>query len=280
MADTDASGKGDVKDSVEPSASFVRPNTGEHPNTSLNSFGEFQHKEFDASYDHTPFTSVNPSGPSGGSKFIHPFMMERFIDDSGDTRLRIYGGNLYYTINSLLFKNVQNYSSSYVLQIEEQPKVQGVIKPDDVIAGYSAILDDNGNATVHKAKEYAANEAYGDFYLQWSVVISRYPIAEDGLADTASPVGEFFDFTAIALYRTTVGAAVSDSPIDVCDIDGSGEDMQLVRGSGSGSSNVGTYYAKIGTSYDPDAAGTHSKTIEQELFNHVYWSPFILSETE
>ena len=52
MADTDASGKGDVKSPVESSASFVRPDTGDHPNTSLNPFGEFQHKEFDASYDH------------------------------------------------------------------------------------------------------------------------------------------------------------------------------------------------------------------------------------
>ena len=90
MADTDASGKGDVKSPVESSASFVRPDTGDHPNTSLNPFGEFQHKEFDASYDHNPFTSVNPpAGTSSSSKYIHPFMLERFIDAEDHRRLRV-----------------------------------------------------------------------------------------------------------------------------------------------------------------------------------------------
>lgn len=277
MADTDASGKGDIKSSVESSASFVRPDTGEHPNTSLNPFGEFQHKEFDASYDHNPFTSVNPAGPSGGSKFIHPFMMERFIDDSGDTRLRIYGGDLYYTINSLLFSRVENYSSSHVLQILHQPKVQGVVKAGDV-TGFTALEDDDGNDTVYKAIEYDTSDAYGDFYLQWSVVVSRKPIKVDGLLD--SDDNPFFAFSSVTLYRTTVGGVVVDLPIGSNEVNGSGSTLELLRGTGSGSANVGTYYAKIGTSYDPDDTDTDSKTLEQVLFNHVYWSPLILSETE
>ena len=93
MADVSSEGRRDFKQPSEASPSTnIRPDVGQNPNTQQGPYGQFEHTAFDASYDHTPFTSVNPSGPSGGSKFVHPFMMERFTDDVGDTRLRIYGG--------------------------------------------------------------------------------------------------------------------------------------------------------------------------------------------
>lgn len=114
MADTDASGRRDVKQSVESSVALVRPGFGELPFTNPNPLGEFQHQLFDASYDHSPYTSFNNSGGSRGSggsgalslteTAVHPFKLERFTDASGVTRTRVYRGFLRYCINT--FKTV------------------------------------------------------------------------------------------------------------------------------------------------------------------------------
>ena len=268
MADIDSEGKGDIKESTESSASFVRPDEWEHPNTQLNPFGEFQHQEFDASYDHTPFTSVSPAGPSGGTKFIHPFMMEMFVDDDDDIRLRIYGGFLYHTISTLIFQKSTIYGANTVINVKEQPEIMGFTEEE--VTGFTALQDDDGNDTVYKAKEYPASESYGDYYVTWIVSISK----------TASFSAAF---SSVALFRndTPGGAEQDDSTINLLEtVDGGTGEAQLRRGSGSGTDHVGTYYAKIGTAYHPDVAETKSKTIEQVLFNHVYWSPTIVAETE
>ena len=70
MADVSSEGKRDFKQPSEASPSTnIRPDVGQNPNTQIGPYGQFEHTAFDASYEHTPFTSVNPSGPSGGSKF-------------------------------------------------------------------------------------------------------------------------------------------------------------------------------------------------------------------
>ena len=272
MADVSSEGRRDFKQPSEASPSTnIRPDVGQNPNTQQGPYGQFEHTAFDASYDHTPFTSVNPSGPSGGSKFVHPFMMERFTDDVGDTRLRIYGGKFFHTITTLVFARA-TYNNNHDLQIEKQPSISGII--EEPVAGFSPIQDDDGNDTVLTSIEYPANESYGDFYVKWSVTISQ----DQNFSAT-------FGNNNVLVHRvartTEDGTDQNDANIALLEaINKNTGSAELRRGDGTGSDHVGTYYAKIGTSYDPSVTGTNSKTIEQVLFNHVYWSPTIVAESQ
>jgi len=103
MADIDASGRGDVKESA--GSSLTELNLVDNP------YGEFQHNIFDANYEHSPYTSFNGSGASSGSGSglgsitpVHPFKLERFVDSSGSPRTRLYKGYLRYCINT--FKTI------------------------------------------------------------------------------------------------------------------------------------------------------------------------------
>ena len=108
MADIDARGREDVKESVQPSESFVRQPSGEHPHSVRSEYGEFSHALFDANYDHSPYASFNAGGVSGGSgggvvipKFIHPFMLESFLDpETSISYTKIYQGDVYVKINT------------------------------------------------------------------------------------------------------------------------------------------------------------------------------------
>lgn len=134
MADIEASGRGDVKPFVDSSAALVRPGPGEQPFTTANPFGEFQHQLFDASYDHSPYSSFNntgssmPSGDSGSlsvtpQSIVHPFKLERFTDASGATRTRIYRGFLRYCINT--FKTVIEDDTNSVESYHATEKTDG-----------------------------------------------------------------------------------------------------------------------------------------------------------
>ena len=133
MADIDASGRRDVKQSVESSVALVRPGFGELPFTNPNPLGEFQHQLFDASYDHSPYTSFNNSGGSRGSggsgalslteTAVHPFKLERFTDASGVTRTRVYRGFLRYCINT--FKTVIEDDTNSVTSYHATEKTDG-----------------------------------------------------------------------------------------------------------------------------------------------------------
>lgn len=287
MADVD-DGKKDVKASTESTAAPAASATaGELPHTQLNPYGGFQHKEFDVGYGEAPSVSVNPPVTSSSSKFIHPFMMERFIDDDGDTRLRIYGGYLYHCVNTIVFKRTEDddeatfgSGNAYFMHVDNQPNIVGFTQED--VTGFTAIKDDDDNDTVYKSKEYATSEAYGDFYLNWQVQVSTGVPA--GWPTEANDDVTFVDFTAVSLYRTAVGAGLGAvANIAALTTQGSGvasSDIQLRRGTGGGSDHVGNYYEKIGTSYDPAHEDTKSKTIEQVLFDHVRWSPTIVAESE
>ena len=269
MADVSSEGKRDFKQPSEASPSTnIRPDVGQNPNTQIGPYGQFEHTAFDASYDHTPFTSVNPSGPSGGSKFVHPFMMERFTDDSGDTRLRIYGGKFFHTITTIIFARA-TYDNNHTLQVSSQDAIAGI--KEEPVAGFSAIQDDDGNDTVLTSIEYPANESYGDFFVKWSPTVSK-----------TEAFGVVFGNNNVVIHRVAnIGSVQNDAEISNLEaININSGSAQLRRGDGTGSDHAGTYYAKIGTSYDPSVAGTNSKTIEQVLFNHVYWSPMIVAESE
>lgn len=109
MADIDASGRGEVKPSVDSSVALVRPGPGELPFTTANPFGEFQHQLFDASYDHSPYSSFNnpgssmPSGNSSGFSLatnMHPFKIVQTVNDQGAVVTRVFLGRLRYCINT------------------------------------------------------------------------------------------------------------------------------------------------------------------------------------
>ena len=110
MADTDASGRRDVKQSVESSVALVRPGFGELPFTNPNPLGEFQHQLFDASYDHSPYSSFNNTGGSRGSgdsgagfslaTNMHPFKIVQTVNDQGAVVTRVFLGRLRYCINT------------------------------------------------------------------------------------------------------------------------------------------------------------------------------------
>ena len=124
MADIDASGRGEVKPSVDSSVALVRPGPGELPFTTANPYGEFQHQLFDASYDHSPYSSFNnpgssmPSGGSGALAFpsnMHPFKIVQGVNDQGLVVTRVFIGRLRYCINTFntVLENDTNSVQSY-----------------------------------------------------------------------------------------------------------------------------------------------------------------------
>ena len=81
MGAPDASGRDKVEVSWSSSAQYnLRAEQGRGPNTNQNQQVGFQHKPFDVGYGDAPSVSVNPPVTSSSNKFIHPFMMVRFID--------------------------------------------------------------------------------------------------------------------------------------------------------------------------------------------------------
>ena len=158
MADIDASGRGDVKPSVDSSVDLVRPNPGEGPNTIPNPLGEFQHQLFDASYDHSAYSSFNnpgssmPSGDSGSlsltpQSIVHPFKLERFTDALGVTRTRVYRGFLRYCINT--FKTVIEDDTNSVESYHATEKTDGQsgrpnLNHTHTVSGYTEFTDITG----------------------------------------------------------------------------------------------------------------------------------------
>lgn len=271
MADTDASGKGDVKSPVESSASFVRPDTGDHPNTSLNPFGEFQHKEFDASYDHNPFTSVNPpAGTSSSSKYIHPFMLERFIDAEDNPRLRVYSGNLYTSINVIKTEVQSDYMATgskndSFITIHSQKAIEGVTAhavEDPTGNDLTALVDEDGEDTVHKAYDFPVGQAYGTYYLTWQLTIGDDQDASTTVAN-------------VKLFRHPTTA--TDTKIGVLEQDAAGASLTEIKRNSM--LVMGTYHIKLGESFDPADGDTNSKTIDQIVHENVYWQPLIVGES-
>jgi hypothetical protein len=280
MADIDARGRGDVKESVQPSESFVRLPSGEHPHSIRNDYGEFSHTLFDTNYDHSPYASFNAGGASSGSgsdiveaKYVHPFMMERYVDATGEDRLRMYSGNLYCTLSTIVFRNTEIPDTStgsgniYLIHMKSQPRIAGATKK--TVAGFSNIEDPNGNPTVLSKKEFPAEESYGKYYLKWGVTVSAGVVADDWNRDT-----DLITWDSIGIHWVDpFDDDPVDDPIGELAIDGNDDEQELKR-----ADRTGTYYVKIGTSYNPlDEAG--SRVIHQDLFDHVYWAPTIVSET-
>ena len=90
-----------VPDSTESTAAFPRGEEGLMPNTSgqpedVSSFGEVTSPDYGPTPSVTTLSSFSPSTSSN----VHPFKLERFEDNKGNTRTRIYLGRLRYLINN------------------------------------------------------------------------------------------------------------------------------------------------------------------------------------
>ena len=278
MADISSEGRRDFKQPSESSPSTnIRPNVGQHPNTQQGPYGQFEHTPFDVGYDHTPFTSVNPPSSVGvSSKYIHPFMLERFIDENENPRLRIYSGVLFTSINVIQTEIQSDITSSgntadKFVTIFKQKPVEGLnpqVVNDPNGNPLTALQDEDGNDTVNKAYDFPVGQAYGTYYLSWSVNIG----SEQSASVTVSN---------IKLFRHA--ATVEDTKLgEARQVDSSGNplsnavDTNLQDLARDNAQMDSTYYVKLGKSFDPAQGSTNNKTIEQIIHENIYWQPVIV----
>ena len=279
MADVSSEGRRDFKQPSESSPSTnIRPDVGQNPNTQQGPYGQFEHTAFDASYDHTPFTSVNPPSSVGvSSKYIHPFMLERFVDENENPRLRIYSGVLFTSINVIQTEISADTTSSgntsdKFVTIFNQKAIQG-LNPQEVNDpdgnSLTALQDEDGNDTVNKAYDFPVGQAYGTYYVTWSVNISSNQAANV----TVSNIKLFRHAATVSDTKIGATSQINSTGNPVNPVDANLHDMAR------DSSQVdGTYYVKLGQSFDPSQAGTNNKTIEQIVHENIYWQPVIVGE--
>ena len=282
MADVSSEGKRDFKQPSESSPSTnIRPDVGQNPNTQQGPYGQFEHTAFDASYDHTPFTSVNPPSSVGvSSKYIHPFMLERFVDENENPRLRIYSGVLFTSINVIQTEVQSDTTSSgntadKFVTIFKQKPIEG-LNPQEVMDpngnSLTALQDEDGNDTVNKAYDFPVGQAYGTYYLSWRIDMGSLQAASVTVSN-------------IKLFRHA--ATVSDTKIGEArqvDINGNpisnAIDTNLQNMARDASQVEGNYFVKLGQSFDPSQASTNNKTIEQIIHENIYWQPLIIGPTQ
>ena len=161
-----------------------------------------------------------------------------------------------------------------------QPQGAGIISEVEP-AGFTALKDSNDKDTVVKAKDLPIGDTYGSIFLKWKVILS----------DSDSLGAYSINAADVTIHRHSDPAKTAEQLIidnteklthlrgvDASNNAASGTSMRYFkRGSESEDDRTAYYYVKIGVSYDPNAAGTNSKTIEQMTYENVYWSPLFLS---
>jgi hypothetical protein len=161
-----------------------------------------------------------------------------------------------------------------------QPQGAGIISEVEP-AGFTALKDSNDKDTVVKAKDLPVGDTYGSIFLKWKVILS----------DSDSLGAYSINAADVTIHRhsdpaKTAEQLIIDNTEKLTHLRGvddennpaSGTDMDFFkRGSESEDDRTAYYYIKIGVSYDPNAAGTNAKTIEQMTYENVYWSPLFLS---
>ena len=333
----------EVPPSTESTADLPRSQDGDMPFTSGEREGSFVGDgAIPPEYGPTPsVSSIPPSITPSASSDVHPFKLERYVDNKGNTRTRIYLGRLRYLINNfdVLIQSDTRSTATYGSQGSGSSEVTGLesahthsingyddsgdgislttggvnsssggsgtpnghvhtipalvnstvtvdrficvknqsqgagfineIEPD----GFTAIKDSNDKDTVLKAKDMPINQTYGSFFLKWSITLptgsaSGATIAADSITihrdsdptKTAEQLQN--DFGAMSALTANSETAAMGS---------------FKRGSHSEADRTATYYVKLGVSYDPNAAGTNSKSIEQITYENVYWCPLFIS---
>ena len=140
--------------------------------------------------------------------------------------------------------------------------------------------DSDDKDTVVKTKTLPIGDTYGSIFLRWKLVLS----------DSDSLDLQTINQADVTIYRhsdptKTAEQLITDNTEKLTALRGvddennaaSGTNMEAFkRGSETEDDRTAYYYVKIGNSYDPNAAGTNSKTIEQITYENVYWSPFLL----
>jgi hypothetical protein len=104
-------------------------------------------------------------------------------------------------------------------------------------------------------------QAYGTYYLTWQLTIG----ADQAASTTVSNV---------KLFRHPTTA--TDTKIGALEQDGSGASLTEIKRNSM--LVMGSYYIKLGESFDPDDEDTNSKTIDQIVHENVYWQPLIVGE--
>lgn len=164
--------------------------------------------------------------------------------------------------------------------IKTQGQGAGIIKEVEP-TGFTALKDSDDKDTVVKTKTLPIGDTYGSIFLRWKLVL-----VENNSLDLQT-----INQADVTIYRhsdptKTAEQLITDNFEKLTDLRGvdlpdnnpaSGTDMDAFkRGSETEDDRTAYYYVKIGNSYDPNAAGTNSKTIEQITYENVYWSPFFL----
>ena len=163
--------------------------------------------------------------------------------------------------------------------IKTQGQGAGILKEVEP-TGFTALKDSSDKDTVVKTKTLPIGDTYGSIFLRWKLVLS----------DSDSLDLQTINQADVTIYRhsdptKTAEQLITDNAEKLTTLRGvddennaaSGTNMEAFkRGSETEGDRTAYYYVKIGNSYDPNAAGTNSKTIEQITYENVYWSPFLL----
>ena len=163
--------------------------------------------------------------------------------------------------------------------IKTQGQGAGILKEVEP-TGFTALKDSDDKDTVVKTKTLPIGDTYGSIFLRWKLVLvenNSLDLQTINQADVT--IYRHSDPTKTAEQLITDNAEKLTALRGVDDENGpaSGTNMEAFkRGSETEDDRTAYYYVKIGNSYDPNAAGTNSKTIEQITYENVYWSPFLL----
>ena len=281
MAAPDASGQENVEVTFGSSAQYnVRATKGQGPNTFQNSQEGYLHESSNVSYGEAPFVSINPPVISSSSKYVHPFMLERFTDTNDNPRLRIYSGLFYSSLNFVqteISSDTYDYSSSSsndkFVTFHKQRAIEGLnanIVHTPAGESFVSLKDDDGNDTVHSVYDFPVGQTYGKIYLTWELT-------------APSTQGGNLTLSNIKIHRSASDA--SDTKIgellqkQADGGDGAGDNVSEFKRAGGAGGVTGVYYIKLGESFDPAADGTNSKTIDQIVHENVYWQPLIVGES-
>ena len=201
----------------------------------------------------------NVEGRTGGIYGSAPTVNITTGSSTGHTHPLPVLSNNTVTVDRFICVKNQSQGAGFINEIE----------PD----GFTAIKDSNDKDTVLKAKDMPINQTYGSFFLKWSIILptgsaSGATIAADSITihrdsdptKTAEQLQN--DFGAMSALTANSETAAMGS---------------FKRGSHSEADRTATYYVKLGVSYDPNAAGTNSKSIEQITYENVYWCPLFIS---
>ena len=201
----------------------------------------------------------NVEGRTGGIYGSAPTVNITTGSSSGHTHPLPVLSNNTVTVDRFICVKNQSQGAGFINEIE----------PD----GFTAIKDSNDKDTVLKAKDMPINQTYGSFFLKWSIILPTGSASGASIAANSITIHRESDPTKTAEQLQNDFGAMSA-------LTANSETASMgsfKRGDHSEGARTATYYVKLGVSYDPNAAGTNSKSIEQITYENVYWCPLFIS---